>query len=306
MKLALMASRIAQTALVILPLLLPKAAAAQQSEGNDPTTSLQEALAAACRQNADQFAHFLTAENAAAYQKLPAPERTALMKRFVLLEQPGVPLLSNDAQGRLVLRCEAPGITSQMRFGPARVRDNLAFIPVDVVGARSVRFGLVREGGDWKLLSVGLLLLDLPQLALQWEQADLEARENEAIAALRKIADALSTYQRAFGKLPESLAQLGPAQKGGISPEAAGLLDASLAAGSKGGYLFRYAIVPPSTAAGQQGFALAATPTEYGKTGRRSFFLDSSGTLRGADKRGAVATIEDPRIESSNRPEYDK
>jgi hypothetical protein len=30
--------------------------------------------------------------------------------------------------------------------------------------------------------------------------------------------------------------------------------------------------------------------------GRRSFFLDSSGILRGADKQGGVATSTDPRI----------
>jgi len=43
---------------------------------------------------------------------------------------------------------------------------------------------------------------------------------------------------------------------------------------------------------------LAATPVEYGKIGRRSFFLDSGGVLRGGDKQGAVATSADPRIGS--------
>lgn len=302
MKLRSLGHRIRPFALAATVLLLPLAAAAQQVQGNDPATSLQEALAAACQQNADQFAHFLTADNAAFFSKLPSSERTALMKRFVLLELPGEPLLSNDTQGHLVLRCEAPGVTSKMQFGTPRVRDNLAFIPVDFVGVRPARFGLIREGGEWKLLSVDLMLLDLPQLAQRWQLADLEARETAAIAALRKIAEALSTYQRAFGKLPESLTQLGPAQKGGISPETAGLLDAETAAGSKGGYVFRYTIVPPSNPDGQQGFELAATPAEYGKTGRRSFFLDSSGDLRGGDKHGAVATIQDPRIEPPDRP----
>jgi hypothetical protein len=41
---------------------------------------------------------------------------------------------------------------------------------------------------------------------------------------------------------------------------------------------------------------------EYGKSGRRSFFLDSSGTLRGDDKKGAVATVTDPVIESRREP----
>ncbi len=255
---------------------------------------------AACRQNEAQFAPYLTADNAAAFRELPASQRTALMKRFVLLDEPGRPLLSSDAQGRTVVRCETPGMTTEMRFGETRLRENLAFIPVEIpienAATRRIVFGMVREGG-WKLLSVGLLLLNLPELSRQWTTSEAEASESEAIAALRKLADAVASYRRAFGKLPETLAQLGPAPKEGISPEAAGLLDAELAASKKGGYLFRYRILPASGEGTAASFELAATPTEYGKMGRRSFFLDASGTLRGTDKQGAVATASDPRIE---------
>ncbi len=269
---------------------------------------------AACRQNDTQFARYLTADNAAVFLQLTLAMRTALMKRFVLLDQPGRPLLSNDAQGHTVVRCETPAITVEMRLGATRVRENLAFTPVEarVPGEtpgsaesgteRKIEFGLVREGGAWKLLSVGLLLLDLPALAKQWEGSQLDASEAAAIATLRKIAEAAGSYRRAFSKLPETLAQLGPASKEGISPEAAGLLDAELAAGKKGGYVFRYRVVAQSegseAAKEGSGFELAAVPAEYGKTGRRSFFVDSSGTLRGADKGGALATASDPHIES--------
>ena len=50
------------------------------------------------------------------------------------------------------------------------------------------------------------------------------------------------------------------------------------------------------TAIRPRSFELAATPVEYGNAGRRSFYLDSKGVLRGADKHGAVATIDDPEI----------
>ena len=72
--------------------------------------------------------------------------------------------------------------------------------------------------------------------------------------------------------------------------------------GSKDGYTIRYNIVPaggnlPEEDANKaETFGLAATPTEYGKKGRRSFFLDSGGVLRGADKQGAAANSTDPRI----------
>jgi len=195
-----------------------------------------------------------------------------------------------------------------MRLGAAEIHENLAFIPVDIPspgeGTRSTRFGMVREGGQWKLLTVGLLLLDIPALEVQWEKADLEAREETAIEDLRDLTHALDTYRNAFGLLPESLTQLGPAPPGGISPDAAGMIDADLAAGSKDGYTFRYRIVPAANAQTSEdankkaGYELAATPYDYGKTGKRSFFLDSSGILRGADKQGVVATSDDPRIDS--------
>lgn len=284
-------------------------AQAQEAPPSNPATALSEALGAACRQDEAHFARYLTVDNAAAFRELAAAQRAALMKRLILLDEPGRPLLSSEAAGRTVLRCEAPAVSAEMRFGETRVRENLAFIPVEARGepggageaGRRVDFGMVREGGGWKLLSVGLLLLDLPALARQWSQqaenAEIEARETAAIAALRRIAEAILTYWRAFGRIPETLAQLGPAPKGGISPDAAGLVDAELAAGSKGGYVFRCIILFASGEAAEPQFNLAATPAQYGKTGRRSFFLDASGILRGGDKQGAVATAQDPRIE---------
>src|SRR5262249_19243754 len=155
----------------------------------------------------------------------PAPQRTALMKRLVLLEDPGRPLLSTSSNGRPVVRCEAPGITTEMRLGEARTRENLSFVPLEIPfpgeSPRSIILGLVRESGTWKLLSVGLILLDIPSMAKQWEQADLQGHEDNAIASLRSLAAALATYRRAYGKLPDVLTPLGPAPKGGISPEAA-------------------------------------------------------------------------------------
>ena len=288
--------------------LLVAPASPQQTPGNDTTETLASVLAAACRQNDVQFSDYLTADNAKAYRELPAPPRNAILRRLVLLEDPGRPLRSNDAEGRVVLRCEAPGIATVMSFGVPRVKENLAFLSVEVsipgqpvsrTGemSRRVDFGLVREAGAWKLLSVGLLLFDVPALARQWERSDLEAHEAAAVAALRRLADSIGTYRRAFGRLPETMAVLGPAPKEGISPEAAGLVDSELAAGSKDGYTFRYRIVPGSAGA-EDKFELAATPTDYGKSGRISYLFDSAGILRGADKQGAVASVTDPRIEA--------
>lgn len=271
----------------------------------DASEALQETLTAACRHDEAAFASHLTNDNAQAYHALTQDQRLALLKRLVLQEDPGKPLLST-LEGHTVVRCEAGGVTSEMRFGATELRENLAFIPVSVPEGgemQSVRFGLVRESSQWKLLSVGLLMLDLPALGRQWDDSELQRRERGAIAAMRKVASALKSYQAAYGNLPETLDELGPPAHDAASPEMAGLLDSDLAKGLTAGYQLRYSIVPATGDESESernkgsGFSLAATPVVYGKDGRRSFFLDSSGALRAADKNGAVATADDPPVE---------
>ena len=57
-------------------------------------------------------------------------------------------------------------------------------------------------------------------------------------------------------------------------------------------YGYRFAI---STNA--HGFEAVATPVEYGKSGKRSFFIDQSGVVRGDDKGGGPATVADKPVD---------
>lgn len=272
----------------------------------DPAAALEATLTAACRHDEAAFAIHLTSRTAAEFRKLPEAQRGNLMGRLAMLNGAGKALLSSGADGRAVVRCDAAGAITELRIGAPETSENLAFVPAEARAAdatRTVRFGLVREAGEWRLISVGLLLLDLPAMSQEWAEADLRASEVAAVAALHDIADALDTYRRAFDQLPESLDQLGPPPKEGLSPDHAGLLDEPLAAGERGDYRFRYVIKPAEGSVDEAernklaGFALAATPLKYGQGGRRSFYLDSAGILRGADKQGEVATSNDPEIE---------
>lgn len=268
-----------------------------------PADALNAALAAACRENGANFAKYLTVANSGSFLKLSPDERTAMMSRFVLLDVPGQPLLSTSAEGQQVLLCAASDANAQFTFGATRVHDNLAYIPISVTGGGSIQFGLVREDGSWKLLSIGLLLIDIPQLQKQWGVQDLLNREQSAMQTLQDLAQAIDTYQRAFGDLPQSLVQLGPS-KDGASPAAAKLIDADLASGSKNGYKFRYrvATAPDATL---PAYEIAAVPAEYGKSGKRSFLLDQNGKIHAADKHGGVATVDDPIVtpaSSQNSP----
>lgn len=273
-----------------------QSAAVPSASAQDSASALTAALSAACRQNPADFANYLTSSNAAAFKNLSAHDQLSLMERFVLLDTKGRPLLATTADGRTLLRCEAADASQGFTFGTTEVHDNLAYIPVAVSSGESVRFGLVRENSNWKLLSIGLLLIDIPQLQKEWAAQSLKDNEQAVINLLHGLQQAIIRYQDAFGRLPDTLSQLGPPEKGaGVSPSDAGFVDSDIASGTKDGYEFRYRL---STPAGSDtpAFEIAAVPQQYGKSGNRSFLLDEHGHVHAADHRGAVATLDDPLI----------
>lgn len=262
----------------------------------DPASALTDILSAACRGDEKTFGNSFTADNAAAYRALPAQERKRLMQRFSLSDDNGKPILSSDQSNRAVIRCERAGSSTEFRFGVARVHDNLAFIPVTVTNSQSDDFGLVRENGSWKLISLGLVLLDIKQLSVQWAESDLTARETAAAEALQTLGNAIANYNRTFGKLPDSLAELGPGTGKQITPDKAALVTTALAAGADGGYRFLYRPLGAANAAGSSAnqFIVEALPQDYGTSGRESFFRDTSGQIHQADNHGASASADDP------------
>jgi hypothetical protein len=270
-----------------------------------PSLALRQALAAACRQDETEFTKYLTKRNAETFSTLTEGARVALMKRFVLLNEPGKPSLVTGAAGRPLVRCETPVGAAEMQIGGADVNDNLALLPVEIRDATDtvgesvlhVKMGLVREHGEWKLISVGLVLLDLPSLAVEWDTAQIDSTEKTAIESLKTIADAVEKYRRTYTRLPDSLANLAPPAKGGPSAESAALLDPDLAAGARSGYNFRYVLASNSTLGMPAKYVLAATPQVYGRTGKRSFLTEGDGVIHGADRQGGVGTASDPKVE---------
>jgi hypothetical protein len=283
----------------------PAAGVAATTRASGATAALRDALFAACTQNQHDFAKFLTVRNADTFAKLTPSARVALMKRFVLLSEPGKASELVNASGRPLVRCEIPDGAAELQIGGADTNDNLAFLPVEVrdatdtVGASvlHVKMGMVRENGEWKLLSVGLVLLDLPSLAAEWDAAEMESTEQKALGELKAIAEAVESYRKRYAHLPESLDKLGPPERGAVNADTAGMLDSESASGTKDGYTFRYVVSGASTQGAPAKFELAATPQTYGRTGRRSFFRDSGGRLHAADRQGAVGSAADPSVE---------
>ena len=112
------------------------------------------------------------------------------------------------------------------------------------------------------------------------KEAPVIGQEMTAAFALSTIRSAQTSYRTTngegrYGTLEELVA--------------AGLLDEHFAR-ERGEYDVEL------TAYGER-FEVTATPKQYGKTGRRSFFLDESGVIRAADHKGKPATAQDPPID---------
>jgi len=283
----------------------PAGTLSENPSSGGPSAALRAVLTATCSQNQVDFVRLLTTRNKEAFSRMSPPARVALMKRFVLLNEPGKPTTSSNPAGRPTVRCQTPDVTTEMQIGGAELRDNIAFLPMELRNAtdstgedvHQVVMGFVREDGEWKLLSLGLLLLDLPALEVEWDAAEIESTEKSAIESVSKVAAAVEAYRSKYLRLPESLANLGPPLHGTANGEAAGLLDSDLANGMKNGYNIRYAILGASTLGAPAKYELSATPLQYGRTGRRSFLRDSNGTLHAADRHGAVGSVADPKAE---------
>lgn len=72
-------------------------------------------------------------------------------------------------------------------------------------------------------------------------------------------------------------------------------IDGVLATGEK--YSYRFTVIITNGAPNQAAsFQVSAVPQRYGKSGKRSFFIDESGTVRGADRNGSPANGSDPPV----------
>lgn len=106
-----------------------------------------------------------------------------------------------------------------------------------------------------------------------------EANEMVAASALQMIASTENTYKEGPGK--GSYATMDKLVETKMFP--AEVFD-------KYGYRFEITVMGDE-------FEAVATPREYGKTGKRSFFVDKTGVVRGDDHGGGPATIADKPIQ---------
>ena len=125
------------------------------------------------------------------------------------------------------------------------------------------------------LVVIAIILIILSIAVPQMGKIQMNAREMAAVAEVGTINKAEVQYYSQFNQYATALNQLGPPSASGAAegPQAAGLIPATLASGSSGGYNFTVTQSP-------QGYAISAVPKAFGSTGRRTFYSDQSGVTR--------------------------
>ena len=162
---------------------------------------------------------------------------------------------------------------------PEKVRDFLSRLSLT---AEPITYALSDEGlGPLHELHVpkNLVTLLVAGIAADTNQPPQAANEAIAHGVLRTLASAELTYQSTvgngnFGTLEQLIDQ--------------GLVPKDLV--EKGGYKIELMVVGAK-------FEATATPIEYGKSGKMSFFIDESSVVRAADRAGAPATIMDKPLQ---------
>ena len=110
----------------------------------------------------------------------------------------------------------------------------------------------------------------------------IAANEGSTIQAMRQIAGAEHTYSSVHGTYG-TLEQLATEE----------LINPGIAAGTRHGYRIKIDVSKPGSGNRIGGYQVVAVPLTYPNSGRRSFYIDETGVIRGADAHGKDATKDD-------------
>jgi prepilin-type N-terminal cleavage/methylation domain-containing protein len=145
-----------------------------------------------------------------------------------------------------------------------------------------------------ELLIVVAIILIIAAIAIpNFLRSRIAANQASAIQSLRVISTAEVTYSTTYGTgYSTSLTVLGPPASGQQpTATAAGLLDETLAGGTKSGYSFSYTPSLFSAATNTwNGFTLFANPTIYSQTGGVYYYEDQSFVIRANSTTAASST----------------
>lgn len=120
-------------------------------------------------------------------------------------------------------------------------------------------------------------------------RARIAANEASSVGSLRTPNTALMHYRATYGAgFPSTLVALGPpAPAATASVDAAGLIDSTLASGTRHGYAITYSPADTDGDGVFEAYTINADPLQPGRTGLRHFFSDQTGVIRYESERRA-------------------
>lgn len=133
-----------------------------------------------------------------------------------------------------------------------------------------------------ELLIVVAIILIIAAIAIpNLMRSRISANEASAVASLRAISTAQVSYATTYPQqgFADDLAKLGPNKSGQPTPDAANLVDPTLAKGEKSGYKFNLTATRQGNAGAFTGYIISAEPSTPGQTGIRSFCTNQTSVL---------------------------
>jgi hypothetical protein len=205
--------------------------------------------------------------------------------------------LSSNSAFRNQTRWQPSGVTGQVYISPALMNSytKAAHDPAVPLAAamrdyllrlnptpQAITYAMSTEanGTTHELhLPKSLILATVAGAASASKELSPEMNEAVAVSLLRSIASAENTYKETEGK--GNFASLEKLISAKMLPRES--LDK---------YGYRFDVMASGTT-----FEATATPVEYGKTGKMSYYIDNSGVVRGGDHGGGPASLSDKPME---------
>jgi prepilin-type N-terminal cleavage/methylation domain-containing protein len=143
-----------------------------------------------------------------------------------------------------------------------------------------------------ELLIVVAIILIIAAIAVpNLLRSRMAANEASSAGSLRTIATSNVTYSTTYGiGFAPSLLALGPGAGAGAASDQADLIDSTLAAGTKSGFVFTYTPndAAPTPATPNEAYTVESTPVTPNTSGVSFFCVDASNVVR-KDPAGALA-----------------